>query len=75
MKNSGIQKVIQMGNGLGVIIPVAISRGLNIQRGDCIFFGVVSDNEFYVRRISERELQHLKPKILQYDRQQNDNVF
>ena len=67
MENIVLHKVIKAGNGIAIIIPVEIARLLDIQRGSFVAFGITSDKEFFVRPVRDSDLQHIKPKILNYN--------
>jgi antitoxin component of MazEF toxin-antitoxin module len=66
MENVNLSKVIKVGDSLAVVIPVAILRGLKINRGDRVVFGVYDDNTFAVRRVPPQELRDLKPTEVKF---------
>lgn len=57
-----LTKVIKVGNSCAVVIPRDIRVALDIQRGDQVSFGVYSEDVICIRKISQRELQNLKPQ-------------
>lgn len=67
MIEAKIVKVIKVGNSLAVVIPKEIASGLKIKRGDQVIFGVFNENEFCVRRITQKQLQDLKPNDISYE--------
>jgi antitoxin component of MazEF toxin-antitoxin module len=66
MNNIRIGKVTRLGNGLAIVIPRSILRGLKIQRGDQVVFAVYDENIFCVRRLTDDELQKMRPENLQF---------
>jgi len=66
MENINTSKIIKVGNSLAVVIPVSILRGLKIERGDRVVFGVYNENTFAVRKVSSEELRKLKPDALAF---------
>lgn len=64
MENVNITKVIKVGTSLGIIIPKALLTDLEIQRGDHVVFGLFSEGQFFVRRLSTNELRTLRPQVV-----------
>lgn len=56
------QRVIKQGNSLAVILPVEITRGLEIQRGDLISVSVVSAQQVVLELFTASEEEALKRK-------------
>lgn len=52
--------VLKVGNSLGVIVPIEILRGLGIQRGDDVVFGVASGDVICIRKITDAEKLQIK---------------
>lgn len=64
MENVDITKVVKVGTSLGIIIPKQILTSCEIQRGDHIVFGLFTEGQFFVRKLSEKELRHLRPQVI-----------
>ena len=64
MEHVDITKVLKVGTSLGIIIPKRILTSCGIERGDHIVFGLFSEGQFFVRKLSQKELQHLRPQII-----------
>jgi len=64
MENVNITKVIKVGTSLGIIIPKQLLTDLNILRGDHVVFGLFSEGQFFVRRLSVNEVQQLRPQLI-----------
>lgn len=62
MENIILTKVTRTGNSLTIVIPKNVCTALNIQRGDQMSFGVYSDDVICIKKLTQRELQNLKPK-------------
>lgn len=62
MDNLFVSKVTKVGTSLAVVIPVAVLRGLKIERGDRLSFAVYEDQTFVCRLITDVESAALKPK-------------
>lgn len=57
-------KVIKVGTSLGIIIPKSLLTDLNILRGDHVVFGLFSEGQFFVRKLSTNELRQLRPQVI-----------
>lgn len=64
MENVDITKVVKVGTSLGIIIPKHILTSCEIQRGDHIVFGLFTEGQFFVRKLTEKELRHLRPQVI-----------
>ena len=62
MENLIITRVVKNGTSIGVNIPKNICKALNIRQGDQVTFGVYSEDVICIRKITQRDLQNLKPK-------------
>ena len=62
MENVVMTKVIRVGTSLGIIIPKTLLQQLDIQRGDTVVYGCYGPGQCLVRRLSEAELKHLRPR-------------
>jgi antitoxin component of MazEF toxin-antitoxin module len=51
MENIKLSKVTRLGNGLAIVIPRAVLRGMNIQRGDQVVIAVYDKDIFAVRKL------------------------
>lgn len=65
MENIKVGKVIKVGSSLAIVVPAGLARALNIKRGDQIVYGVFSENQFCVRRLTNEELRAVKPEDMQ----------
>ena len=63
MENIHIGKVVRIGTGLGVIIPRAILRGVNLQRGDQVVFCDYVEGGFSVRVLSDKKIKEIKEYV------------
>lgn len=64
MENVDITKVVKVGTSLGIIIPKHILTSCEIERGDHIVFGLFTEGQFFVRKLTEKELRHLRPQVI-----------
>ena len=60
MENLYITKVSRFGNSLGVIIPIELLRGLEIQRGDSLVFTPISSGRFMAAHLDSEKIKELK---------------
>lgn len=60
-------KLTRVGSSLAVVVPKDILRAQKLERGDTFVFGVYDENVIVMRKISDRELAELRPKIIRYD--------
>lgn len=61
MENIKVGKVIKVGTSLAVVVPAALARAMNLERGDQIVYAIFSENQFVVRRLTTDELRAMKP--------------
>lgn len=54
------QRVIKVGNALAVVLPRAITRALNIQRGATVAVVCTDADEIRIRLISDEAIQALR---------------
>lgn len=73
MEQITIQRVLKVGNSLAVILPVHVHRALGMKRGDNISFAVWQENEVVIRKLTDDDLQKLKPNFTHHARQHNAN--
>ncbi len=60
VENIYITKVIKTGNSLSVVIPKSYLRAYNLQRGDQVIFGSVTENIIGIHKLNSNELLQLK---------------
>lgn len=65
MENIKVGKVLKVGSSLAIVVPAELARALNIKRGDQIVYGGYSENQFFVRRLTDQELRAMKPRDLE----------
>jgi len=61
MEKVRITKVIRTGTSLCIVVPRNILQALNIERGDQVCFGIHDNNTLVIRKITNADLQILKP--------------
>lgn len=61
MEIARIGRVLKIGNSVGVVLPVELTRGLNIRRGDLVTFAVLSETGIVIRKLLDREVKALTP--------------
>mgnify|MGYP001574047238 CR=1 FL=1 len=64
MENLYITKVVRVGSSIGIITPKGLMKQLGIERGDHVVLGLFATGQFSVRRLTERELNDLRPGII-----------
>lgn len=57
-----ISKITKIGNSHGITIPQNILNAYNWTRGDVVIFGFAGGDQLYIKRITDKELEQLKPK-------------
>lgn len=62
-----IVKVLKIGSSLGVVIPTAILKVLEIERGDQMAFAVYHEGTITLRKLSRDEILQLKPPIIKHE--------
>lgn len=62
MENIHISKIIKTGSSYGIVLTKEILTAYNMQRGDYIVFGFLSDEVLAMRKLTEKEKAELKPK-------------
>lgn len=55
-------KIIKTGNSLCVVLPKNILTALKLERGDQVSFWVYDLDTVVIRRVTQTDLQNLKPK-------------
>ena len=63
MGTAYITKLCKIGTSQGVIIPKNILNAYHWQRGDFLIFGFSSDDQIFVRRLNDLEINQLKPDV------------
>lgn len=61
MQIARIGRVIKTGNSLSVVLPVEITRALEIKRGDLVTYGVLTAGEIIIRKLGDDEVKSLNP--------------
>lgn len=61
MQTIFITKIIRVGNSLGVLIPSEILKGYHWERGDILVFGFAGQDHLYIKKLSDKEINDLKP--------------
>jgi len=64
MQTIFLTKLTKQGTSLGVIIPVNILNALHWERGDILVFGFSGVDQIFLKRITDLELEKLKPQII-----------
>jgi len=64
MESVFITKILKIGTSHGVVIPAEVLRGYHWQRGDFLIFGFAGNEQLYLKRLSDVDLQKLKPNII-----------
>jgi len=57
-----ITKLQRNGNSLSIVIPREILKAFRWERGDMLIFGFAGVEQLFIKRITDKELQELKPK-------------
>lgn len=61
MQTIFITKLAKQGSSLGIIIPRPILNAYNWQRGDVMVFGFHGNEQLFLRRMTDKDMQNLKP--------------
>ena len=56
-----VGKIIKVGSSHALILPVAILRAVEIQRGDYLIFAIYSDGILTARKLTPPEIIQMKP--------------
>ena len=67
MKDAQISKTIKVGSSVAVVIPKHIRDALYISRGDYVVFAAYDESSFFVRVLTPKDIQELKPKNIQHN--------
>lgn len=59
--------LMRSGNSLMIVIPMAICRAQNFQRGDTFIFGVYEQDTLLIKKLSPKQLSELRPPSITYD--------
>ena len=54
------QRVIKVGHSLAVVLPVQITRGLEIQRGDVVALSATQADQIVIKLFTDYEVDHLR---------------
>lgn len=63
MQSIFITKIIKVGNSFGVLIPQEILNGYHWQRGDFVIFGFAPNDQLYLKRLTDLEINQIKPDV------------
>lgn len=62
MESFFITKLIKVGTSQGIVIPREILDAYKWERGDVLVFGFAGTEQLLVKRVSDVEIQKLKPQ-------------
>lgn len=57
-----LTKISKIGTSQGVIIPKPILNAFRWQRGDALVFGFQGDDQLFIKRLTDIEINQLKPQ-------------
>lgn len=57
------QRVIKVGTSLAVVLPVQITRGLGIQRGDFVALSATQVDRIVIKLFTHYEVDHLRMSL------------
>lgn len=59
-----LTKLLKIGTSQGIIIPKNILRAYGWQRGDALFFNFTSEDQLFIRRLNDLEINKLKGNVI-----------
>ncbi len=59
-----LSKIQRVGNSLAIILPKPVLIAYNWQRADYVVFGYGPNHILYVKKLTNEELQELRPPII-----------
>lgn len=63
MENLFITKIVPHGTSLGIIIPIELLRGLELQRGDSLVLTPLANGMFQCAHLTNEKIKELKTYI------------
>lgn len=64
MRNPFSTRIRKIGTSFGVIIPIEMLRGHNLQRGDFVAFGSIDPDTIAIRKLSKELLDQINIPVI-----------